>query len=90
MITRIVGGRSAADLTTVDEAASYVGGLPFHREWPYEYRIVFSPTDVIDFLETLPAHETHCAELAVGAFYLALAKHQEHRNAPWKKPYQKR
>jgi nitrogen fixation NifU-like protein len=48
-----------------------------------------SPPDVVDFLETLPDHETHCAELAVGAFYLALAKYQEHRKAPWKKPYQK-
>ncbi len=29
--------------------------------------------NVVDFLETLPAEETHCAELAVGAFYLALS-----------------
>jgi nitrogen fixation NifU-like protein len=48
-----------------------------------------TPADVIDFLESLPAHETHCAELAVGAFYLALAKCQEHVKAPWKKSYQK-
>lgn len=48
-----------------------------------------SPADVVAFLESLPSHETHCAELAVGAFYLALAKHQEHLRAPWKKSYQK-
>ncbi len=26
----------------------YVGGLPFVREWPYEYKAVFSPIDVIE------------------------------------------
>lgn len=31
-----------------------------------------TPEDVISYLKTLPANETHCAELAVGAFYLAL------------------
>lgn len=32
-----------------------------------------TPERVIDYLETLPEHELHCAELAVGAFYMALA-----------------
>ena len=32
-----------------------------------------SPVDVIDFLETLPEDHHHCAELAVGTLYLALA-----------------
>jgi len=32
-----------------------------------------TPEQVIEFLETLPANHHHCAELAVGAFYLALA-----------------
>lgn len=31
------------------------------------------PADVIDFLETLPEDHHHCAELAVGTLYLALA-----------------
>jgi lysine 6-dehydrogenase len=26
----------------------YVGGLPLKREWPYEYKAVFSPVDVIE------------------------------------------
>jgi lysine 6-dehydrogenase len=26
----------------------YVGGLPFVKEWPYEYKAVFSPIDVIE------------------------------------------
>ncbi len=36
--------------TTFDELTSfvcYVGGLPMIRQWPYEYRAVFSPIDVI-------------------------------------------
>lgn len=35
----------------LDEAMSiliYVGGLPEYREWPYEYKAVFSPADVIE------------------------------------------
>ena len=32
-----------------------------------------TPETVIGFLETLPDDHFHCAELAVGAFYLALA-----------------
>ena len=36
-----------------------------------------TPQDVVDFLETLPSKEAHCAELAVGAFYLALSYAQQ-------------
>jgi saccharopine dehydrogenase-like NADP-dependent oxidoreductase len=32
----------------VDSFRCYVGGLPLIREWPYEYRAVFSPIDVIE------------------------------------------
>jgi saccharopine dehydrogenase-like NADP-dependent oxidoreductase len=35
----------------LDEAMNiviYVGGLPEYREWPYEYKAVFSPADVIE------------------------------------------
>lgn len=46
-----------------------------------------APEDVIAFLETLPEAETHCAELAVGAFYRALANCREMRRSPWKKAY---
>jgi nitrogen fixation NifU-like protein len=38
------------------------------------------PEDVAEYLETLPPDHFHCAELAVGAFYLAL------RNAETCKP----
>jgi nitrogen fixation NifU-like protein len=31
------------------------------------------PADVIDYLEILPEDHHHCAELAVGTLYMALA-----------------
>jgi len=37
-----------------------------------------SPEQINDFLETLPWGHFHCAELAVGAMYLALADLQQH------------
>ena len=46
-----------------------------------------TPEDVIEYLETLPPQNTHCAELAVGALYLALRNFQEIQRAPWKKAY---
>jgi lysine 6-dehydrogenase len=32
----------------VDSFRCYVGGLPLIREWPYQYKAVFSPIDVIE------------------------------------------
>ena len=46
-----------------------------------------TPDDVIAYLETLPPANTHCAELAVGALYLALTNLQDHQRHPWKKLY---
>jgi nitrogen fixation NifU-like protein len=34
-----------------------------------------TPQSVIDYLKTLPEDHYHCAELAVGTFYLALAEY---------------
>lgn len=45
------------------------------------------PEDVSALLESLPEDHFHCAELAVGALYLALADAREKRRAPWKKLY---
>ncbi len=36
-----------------------------------------TPDDVVAWLQTLPAESFHCAELAAGAFYLALINWQE-------------
>lgn len=47
-----------------------------------------TPQTVVDDLETLPESDTHCAELAVGAFYLALTNCRQNRRQPWKKIYQ--
>ena len=41
-------GRAAALFDSLDEVRIYVGGLPTARHWPFEYRSVFSPTDVIE------------------------------------------
>ena len=47
--------------------AQLVEGKGLEEAW------AITPLDVIDYLETLPVENTHCAELAVGALYLALA-----------------
>ena len=47
-----------------------------------------TPEEVIAYLETLPPGHEHCAELSVGALYLALSNFQELNRAPWKKIYQ--
>ena len=47
-----------------------------------------TPENVIRYLETLPPDHFHCAELTVGAFYLALSNYQDLRRSPWKKTYQ--
>ena len=46
-----------------------------------------TPEGVIDYLETLPPDHYHCAELAVGALYRALANCSELQRNPWKKLY---
>ena len=46
-----------------------------------------TPLKVINYLETLPPHEIHCAEFAVSALRKALVKFIELKRAPWKKLY---
>lgn len=43
--------------------------------------------DVVDFLETLPGKERHCAELAVNALRLALMDLKQTERQPWTKFY---
>lgn len=47
-LSNLAVGRAAAHLDRIDDAVIYVGGLPLERHWPWEYRIVFSATDVIE------------------------------------------
>lgn len=46
-LSNLLIGRVAEQLDQVDRVLIYVGGLPEVRRWPYEYKAVFSPIDVI-------------------------------------------
>jgi nitrogen fixation NifU-like protein len=65
-------------------AAFFAEGKTIAEAWE------ITPEDIAAYLETLPTDHFHCAELAVGALYLALANHNELKRFPWKKPYQNR
>ncbi|MBR9981349.1 MAG: iron-sulfur cluster assembly scaffold protein [Desulfatitalea sp.] len=52
-----------------------------------EHAWEIKPEDVAAYLETLPDDHFHCAELAIGAFYLALADTRRTQQAPWMKAY---
>lgn len=43
--------------------------------------------DIIAHLKTLSPEHHHCAELAAGAFFLALSNYAANQRAPWKRLY---
>lgn len=47
-MSNLLIGYVHAQLDSTRRAAIYVGGLPKKRVWPYEYKAVFSPIDVIE------------------------------------------
>lgn len=47
-LSNIILGRVAKELDRTESFVCYVGGLPRVRHWPYEYKSVFSPTDVLE------------------------------------------
>ncbi len=47
-LSNLLAGREVAALERVASVRILVGGLPVQRTWPYEYRFVFSPTDVME------------------------------------------
>ena len=47
-MSNILIGYAHHQLDRTTHAITYVGGLPKVREWPYEYKAVFSPIDVIE------------------------------------------
>ncbi|MFZ7127114.1 MAG: iron-sulfur cluster assembly scaffold protein [Desulfobacterales bacterium] len=49
-----------------------------------------TPEQVSTFLQSLPEAHFHCAELAVGAFYQALAGYARQSGKSWKSAYQGR
>lgn len=44
----VLAAHAHTQLDTTDSILTYVGGLPRVRRWPYEYKAVFSPIDVIE------------------------------------------
>lgn len=47
-LANIILTRTSSLLDQVDDYTCYVGGLPILREKPYEYKAVFSPSDVLE------------------------------------------
>jgi saccharopine dehydrogenase-like NADP-dependent oxidoreductase len=47
-MSNVLLGYGASMLDHLEKGIIYVGGLPVVRTWPYEYKAVFSPIDVIE------------------------------------------
>ncbi len=47
-LSNLLVGHVNEELDALDTALIYVGGLPEVRTWPFEYKAVFSPIDVIE------------------------------------------
>ncbi len=47
-LCNIIAGHVTTILDQVESYACYVGGLPLIRRWPFEYKAVFSPVDVLE------------------------------------------
>ena len=47
-LCNIIAGHVFDLLDQTDRYVCYVGGLPLVREWPFEYKAVFSPIDVLE------------------------------------------
>jgi saccharopine dehydrogenase-like NADP-dependent oxidoreductase len=47
-LSHMIVGYADSLFDETESATILVGGLPVIREWPYEYKIVFSPKDVIE------------------------------------------
>lgn len=60
-----------------------IEGKPVTNAW------TITPQHLVDFLETLPQKERHCAELAVKALKAALLDLKETERQPWIKFYKK-
>jgi lysine 6-dehydrogenase len=47
-MSNVLIGYADAQFDQTTKAVIYVGGLPKKRQWPYDYKAVFSPVDVIE------------------------------------------
>jgi len=63
-MSNVLIGYGASMLDTLERGITYVGGLPVVRTWPFEYKAVFSPIDVIEEY-TRPARYINCGRLVV-------------------------
>jgi len=70
-------------VASANAVAELIEGRPIGDAWE------LTPEKVIEFLETLPRGHHHCAELAVGALYRALADARSNQREPWRKMYAK-
>jgi len=52
--------------------------------------LALAPESVINYLETLPPEENHCAEQAIQVLRMAIADARENERQPWKKFYARR
>jgi len=63
-MSNLLSGYAAAQLDEVEQVDIFVGGLPKVRKLPWEYKAVFSPTDVIEEY-TRPARLIENGEIVV-------------------------
>ena len=47
-LCNVLAGHVDSTLDRVERYVCYVGGLPRERQWPYEYKVVFSAVDVLE------------------------------------------
>jgi len=47
-MSHVLAGHAASIMDEVEELVIMVGGLPVERTWPWEYKAVFSPADVLE------------------------------------------
>jgi saccharopine dehydrogenase-like NADP-dependent oxidoreductase len=63
-MSSVLAAHAHSQLDETSSILTYVGGLPRVRRWPYEYRAVFSPIDVIEEY-TRPARYVENGHLVV-------------------------
>ncbi len=63
-LSNVIAGYVQNKMEKIDSYICYVGGLPRVRSWPYEYKAVFSPRDVLEEF-TRPSRLVEHGELVV-------------------------
>ncbi len=62
-LSNIIAGYVETQVERVESYICYVGGLPLVREWPYEYKAVFSPIDVLEEYTRPARYVEHGSEI---------------------------